>query len=101
MIEKRRSPRFPIHLRLSICTLYKQEVSAIHNLDAPIEMTDISKHGIGFTSECILPLDYYFTASLEYGNGLTKNATLKIIRCDIIDGTRYSYGGEFLEPLEE
>lgn len=101
MIEKRRSPRVPIHLTLSICDLYKQEVSGIHHLEAPIDVTDISEHGIGFTSECILPVDYYFNASIGYENAETYTTTLHIIRCDIIDGTRYSYGGEFIDSQPE
>ncbi len=98
MIEKRRSPRAPIHLTLSICDLYKQEVSGIHHLEAPIDVTNISEHGVGFTSECILPLDYYFNASVNFTDKDMSTATLKIIRCDIIDGTHYAYGGEFVNP---
>ncbi len=101
MIEKRRSPRVPIHLTLSICDLYKQDVSGIHQLDAPIEVTDISEHGVGFTSECILPLDYYFNASVNFQNDIRYVATLQIVRCNIIDGSHYSYGGEFVNPQPE
>ncbi len=101
MIEKRRSPRSPIHLTLSICDLYKQDVSGIHHLDTPIELTDISEHGLGFTSECILPLNYYFNASISYDHILLGTVALQIIRCDIMDGTNYSYGGEFVNPTPE
>ena len=98
MIEKRRSLRVPIHLTLSICDLYKQDVSGIHHLEAPIDVTDISEHGVGFTSECILPLDYFFHASVNFNDGITYTATLQIIRCDIIDASHYAYGGEFVNP---
>lgn len=101
MVERRKSKRAPIHLTLSICDLYKQDVSGIHHLEAPIDVTNISEYGIGFTSECILPLDYYFGASITYEDNTVCNATLRIIRCDIIDGTRYAYGGEFIEPETE
>lgn len=100
MIEKRRSPRAPIHLTLSICDLYKQDVSGIHNLDTPIDLVDISVHGLGFTSECILPLNYYFNASFTAEPDLTFTATLRILRCDVLDADHYFYGGEFVD-LEE
>ena len=96
MIEKRRSPRVPIRLTLSICDLYKQEVLGIHNLDAPINLTDISIHGLGFTSECILPLNYYFNAFFSAEPDLSFTATLKILRCDVLDADHYFYGGEFI-----
>ena len=101
MIEKRGSTRVPIHLTLSICDLYKQDVSGIHQLDAPIEVTDISEHGVGFTSECILPLDYYFNASVNFQNDTSYTATLQIVCCNIIDGSHYSYGGAFINPSPE
>lgn len=97
MIEKRRSPRFPLHLTLSICDLYKQDVSGIHNLDAPIDLSDISEHGLGFTSECILPMNYYFIASLTWEPELAFTATLKILRCNVLDADHYFYGGEFID----
>lgn len=101
MIEKRRSKRAPIHLTLSICDLYKQDTSGIHQLDAPIAVTDISEHGLGFTSECILPLQYYFNASMDYGDGEIFTTHLKIIRCNIIDRECYSYGCELINPKED
>lgn len=100
MIEKRRSPRCPLHLTLSICDLYKQDVTGIHNLDAPIDVVDISEHGLGFTSECILPMNYYFNASLTSRAELAFTATLKILRCNVLDADHYFYGGEF-KDLDE
>lgn len=100
MIERRKGPRVPIHLTLSICDLYKQDVSGIHYLDSPIEVTDISEYGIGFSSECILPVGYYINASITYEGDRTCTATLRIIRCDIIDETHYFYGGEFVSPKD-
>ncbi len=101
MIEKRRSQRAPVYLTLSICDLYKQNVCGIHQLDAPIDVTDISEHGIGFISECILPLQYHFDASMDFGDGNSFTTSLKIIRCTIIDKEHYAYGCELVAPKDD
>ncbi|MEG0963079.1 MAG: PilZ domain-containing protein [Lachnospiraceae bacterium] len=101
MIEKRKGCRIPFHLTLSICDLYKQEVQGIHNLDAPIVITDVSPYGVGFTSECILPTQYYFNATMEDEHGRIFTTPLKIIRCSIIDHTHYAYGCKFVALSEE
>lgn len=96
MIEKRKSQRIPFHLAFNICDLYKQDTAGIHQLSSPIELTDISEHGVGFTSECILPLDYHFHATLKTSDETEFSAVLHIIRCAVLDRNRYGYGCEFV-----
>lgn len=95
MREKRKSMRVLVHITLSICDLYKQADSGIHNLDSPIEVTDISEHGIGFLSECILPLHYYFCADVSIDGHHVIHTILQIIRCSVLDLNTYSYGCRF------
>lgn len=96
MIEKRRSTRIPVQIHLSITDIYKQDNSGIHNLSAPIEVTDISVHGLGLITECILPLNYYFNASLILDEIPSPIQTIvKIIRMDVLDKDLYRYGCEF------
>ena len=59
-IEKRRYNRHKANLTLNVSKLFKQDYINIRNLDSPINITDISKGGIGFRSKSILPLDFYF-----------------------------------------
>lgn len=101
MLEKRRSQRIPLQIELHICNLYKQDSAGIHHLEAPIELTDISEHGIGFISECILPLEYHFHATLSLENGKEFLAAMRIIRCAVLDHTHYSYGCEFIAPDDD
>lgn len=100
MLEKRRSKRIPIDIRLSICDLYKQDASGIHHLEVPIELTNISEHGVGFLSECILPMQYHFHACLQLGASPGYLVKLKIIRCSMLEHGQFAYGCEFVE-LEE
>lgn len=96
MIEKRRSTRIPVQIFLSITDIYKQDTRGIHQLEAPIEVVDISIHGLGLITECILPLNYYFNASLVIGEvNPPVQAIVKIIRIDVLDKDLYKYGCEF------
>lgn len=48
MIEMRREKRWPIELQLEISSLFKQDNVKVENINAPIEVFDVSKAGIGF-----------------------------------------------------
>ena len=52
-IEKRRYNRHKANLTLNVSKLFKQDYINIRNLDSPINITDISKGGIGFRSKSI------------------------------------------------
>ena len=101
MLEKRKSPRFPATITLHISSLHKQNTSGIHGLETPIALTDISTDGVGFTSECVLPLNYYFNASILSQNNICISATIQILRCDVIDHDHYAYGCRFTELDED
>lgn len=97
MEEKRRTKRLPITLNLEVSSLFRQDNVSVDNLNAPIEVFNISKGGIGFVSMCNLPEDYYFNAKLELGNPLSSlYAVIKIIRQQPEDNDHYIYGAEFV-----
>ena len=50
-IEKRRYNRHKANLTLNVSKLFNQDYINIRNLDSPINITDISKGGIGFRSK--------------------------------------------------
>ena len=95
MQEKRRAKRYPAQLELEISQVFKQDNIKV-DVNAPIEVIDVSKLGIGFKSEAVLPLDYYFNAKLALG-GPDKAlfCVVKIIRIDS-DGEKNIYGCEFV-----
>lgn len=55
MIEMRREKRWPAKLNLEISNLFKQDHVKVENINAPIEVIDVSKAGIGFRSASVLP----------------------------------------------
>ena len=95
--EKRRYRRLPIKLTLEVSSLFKQDNELISGLDAHVEVFDISKAGIGFTTSSILPTGYYFNATIEFGS--EENRLLTVVKilysADNGDGTK-RYGCEFV-----
>lgn len=97
MHEKRQGERLPIGIKLSVSNLYKEDTNTIMDLDLAVEVTDISSKGIGFVSECVLPIGYFFIANIELAEDLPQIITdVRIIRSSAIDKVRYHYGCEFV-----
>lgn len=97
MDERRKAKRMPVTLSLEILNLYKQDNVQVSNLHAPIEVVNVSKTGIGFKSESVLPLGYYFNANINLGNSEdTLHAVVEIVRNQPDEGNRTYYGAEFV-----
>lgn len=96
MEERRKAKRMPITLSLEISNLYKQDNVKVCDLHEPIEVTNISKSGIGFDTASILPVGYYFNANINLGNEDTLRSVVKILRSQPTEDGRTSYGCEFV-----
>lgn len=97
MEEKRKYARLPIKLSLEVSDLFKQDGIKIENLDAEIEVFDISKAGIGFMSASKLPTGYYFNATIEFeGCDEIILSVVKILYAKSIGNAGYRYGCEFV-----
>lgn len=96
MNDKRRSKRVNITMNLLVSSLFRQDNDNI-TVDSPIFVKDISKLGIGFISKSILPIGYYFNASISVGEDKsTLYCVVKIIRCEALEDNEFSYGCEFV-----
>jgi hypothetical protein len=95
MEDRRRAKRMPVTLSLEILNLYKQDHVQVSNLNAPIEVVNISKTGIGFRTQSILPVGYYFNASISLSNEDTLHSVVEIIRSQE-DGDAVLYGCTFV-----
>ncbi len=60
MYDRRRHKRLPIQYELSIHELFRQEENKIVNIDEKIELTNISRTGIGFITDADLPQGLLF-----------------------------------------
>lgn len=96
--EKRKAERLPIKLSLGISELFKQDNQFIKNVNAPIEVIDISRRGIGFLSESELPIGYYFNSKIQIGEDENSvfYTVIKIIRQKEQEGKAKLYGCELV-----
>lgn len=96
MTEKRKSKRINVDMALNISNIFRQDNVMIENIDAPIQVTNISKRGIGFETQAVLPIGYYFNAKITLGNQDSSLFTVvQIVRSEEKDGCLY-YGCEFI-----
>jgi len=97
MQEKRKAKRMPMTLSLEVSNLYQQDNVQVNNIHAPIEVVNISKSGIGFRTESVLPLGYYFNANINLSHeGETLHCVVKIVRQDSLEEDAILYGCEFV-----
>lgn len=96
MEEKRRSKRLPVDMKLNISNLFKQDNVLIKNIEAPIRVVDISKTGIGFESEALLPIGYYFNSKIDLGK--TESSLYTVVQIVRVErrGDYVFYGCEFI-----
>ena len=74
---------------------FKQDNVKVENINAPIEVIDVSKAGIGFKTESVLPTGYYFNARLELGGDSALNCVVRILRQQD-KGDYFVYGCEIV-----
>lgn len=96
-VEKRRSKRIPITMDLEVSSLFKQDNVHVKNINAPIEITDISRNGIGFITKSVLPIGFYFNSRLEFEKEKESlNCVVQIVRRKQNDDGTTLYGCEFV-----
>ncbi len=97
MIEKRREKRLEASLSLQISSLFKQDNVLVTDIDAPIQVVNISKNGIGFISSSVLPLGFYFNANIQLGeDDASLYCVVKIIRRENAADGKTMYGCELV-----
>ncbi len=96
MEEQRKSKRMKVQLSLDVGSVFKQDNIKVSNLNAPIEVVNVSRSGIGFVSESVLPVGYYFNARFELKPGEAFNGVVRIIRRVVLPDGRSQYGCEFV-----
>ena len=83
-------------MSLKISNIFRQNNELITKIDAPINVTNISKRGIGFETQASLPIGYYFNAKINLGNNLSSLYTVvQIVRVEPYEDHMY-YGCEFI-----
>lgn len=96
-VENRRDKRIPVGMHLQVSSVFKQNNVHVSNINAPIEVVDISKYGIGFVTKSILPIGFYFDSRLNFEDGRDSiNCVVRIVRRKQRDDGFTVYGCEFV-----
>lgn len=96
-VENRRGRRIPVAIHLEVSSVFKQNNVHVSNINAPIEVTDISKYGIGFVTKSILPIGFYFDSRLNFEDGRDSiNCVVRIVRRKQREDGFTVYGCEFV-----
>jgi len=95
-MEKRKSKRLPIHIKLNIKSLYKSGDNTLEKVDEDVHVTNISKSGIGFVSPRPLPVGYFFNAKITIDDEKMFYSVLRIVRNQEIKDKEYIVGCEFV-----
>lgn len=97
-IEKRRFKRYEAELNLKISSLFKQDNVQVKDIETPIKVINVSRSGIAFTANSILPVGFYFNAELKLGeDDAVLYSVVKIVRKEylVLENTN-RYGCEFV-----
>lgn len=97
MDDRRRAKRMPFTVSLEINNLYKQDNVLVTDIQAPIEVIDISKTGLGFVTTSVLPLGFYFDANINLNNNdSVLHCVIQIIRSQVTENAETMYGCSFV-----
>ena len=96
MNEQRRNKRIPVTMNLEVSDIFKQDNVRVSNINAPIEVINISRGGIGFVAKSVLPVGFYFNSRLKFENSDNAiNCVVQIIRQNKGEDGLYYYGCTF------
>ena len=97
MQERRSAKRMPFTMSLEINNLYKQDNILVSDLQAPVDVVNISKTGIGFETTGVLPLGYYFNANINLNNNdAILRCVVQIVRKQQLEDGMTLYGCSFI-----
>lgn len=98
MEEKRKYERLDIDVKVEIERLDEGDTTTVKYLS--VDVTDISRNGIGFASKAALEMDAMLKANITIWTKEVLPAIFKIVRVSK-DGGIYHYGAIFVGMREE
>lgn len=94
MEEKRKHKRLDLEVRIELERLDQDDITTLKYVN--VDVTDISRSGIGFMATKELEIDTYYDAKIQIWTKEVVDAVVQIVRRqELPDGT-YKYGGSFI-----
>lgn len=98
MDEKRSSRRLDLEVTVELERIDDNKGVTTLKL-VRVDITDLSKCGIGFSSKAQLEVGSYYNTKLQIWTKETIESVIEIVRCEELDGT-YHYGAKFIGMIE-
>ena len=98
MDEKRNSRRLELDVTVELERIDDSEGITTLKL-VHVDITDLSKSGIGFVSKAKLALGSYYNTKLQIWTKESIEAVIEIVRCDETE-EGYHYGAKFVGMIE-
>ncbi len=94
MEEKRRSKRLDLDVSIQLERLDEGGITTLKFTH--VNVTDISKSGIGFTTKTQLPIGSYFDTKVQIWTKEVVDAVIEIVRVETVEDGLYKYGAVFI-----
>ena len=94
MSEKRRHKRLDLDVTLQLERIDEAGITTVKY--AKVEVTDISRSGLGFTSQQELPIGAYYDTKIQIWTKEVVEAIIEIVRCTKLEDGTYKYGCFFV-----
>lgn len=94
MEEKRRHKRLDLDVSLQLERLDEDGVTTLKYVH--VEVTDISRSGLGFVSKQELVIGSYYDTKIQIWTKEVVDAVIEIVRCDKQEDGIYKYGCVFI-----
>lgn len=94
MEEKRKHKRLDLDVSVELERLSEDGVTTLRYVH--VNVTDISRSGIGFTTPKELEIGAYYDARIQIWTREVVDAAIEIVRRENMEEGGYKYGGEFV-----
>ncbi len=94
MEEKRRNKRLELDVSVQLERLDEEGVTTLKYMH--VDVTDISRSGLGFTSRQELGIGTYYDTKIQIWTKEVVDAVIEIVRCDKSEDGLYKYGCIFI-----
>jgi len=99
MDEKRNSRRLDLDVTVELERINDKEEGITTLKFVHVEITDLSKSGIGFVSNAKLETGSFYNTKLQIWTKEVIEAIIEVVRCEEKDG-KYHYGAKFIGMVE-
>lgn len=99
MQERRRDKRLELEVRVQLEQLDEGDLTTIKFVH--VDVTDISKRGIGFDCKQKLQIGTYYDTRIQIWTKEIVNCVVEIVRSEEHEDGSFHYGGVFIGLLEQ